>query len=1599
MRSKFISIGLTFLMVGLVFANIVSAGDLAPPDDGIDGIQYIVDDWAVSGAETYTDEVIILTGNLTVPAGESLTLVNTTILMNCTTDGEFWINISGTLNMFDGGDGLSPMDAGDSDASVISVNNTGIETLMRVKAGANFNAYNSEIHSVGYMMNAPTFYGAGILIKTNNAVIENCLIADNYCGLIFDSCFPDTLAFNEITRNIGRGLWITNITNPAYNINGVLSDNSILENGGYGALITAPNINIEVFNMNVSENSYGLTIIANNSLTANVHHNQVWRNTGGSHTGNSIHLLTNGTGTINAVVEFNEVMENTCGGLWIGYEYDGIATNHTTALIANNTFIGNDGGECIQGNASINAKIVDNYFGGSSYNSHIDTIAVGHKNTDVTPANKFCDYVTIEFSRNQLINDNAYNMGGAFKVAGLQKINATVLDNYIQVQGRVGGALRIGHPGESNYGYAGDFAIVHNLDVVVKGNTIIGSDEPTVGGYFDFHAVNNVDIVFSDNYVASDSDDGATFLRIGWWGSSYGDPSLFVNASVENNTFLNYPDDYCALGGFVFVYAQEYVDLKFNNNHLEFLAYDCGGPRMPGFLVVGDYVKNLTTEIIGNTIRSHDHYGGYITSNFIVIIAEYNTEVYMRDNIITITSDDGNCGAYYGALMEIGGYGSSSISEYTNFTFINNYVSVFFGYDGSGAGGGVKVYGDEIEVLMNDNTILDASPPTSSYQDSSYAFGVRIGYICGSNGIDSENVTVISNNNTIGPGGKDCNLRIGAIENLYFTSNGDEFVNAWYDCTYDPVLSAGNGLTLEAKNITASITDAYVHHNQGIGICVISELDATVDIIDSVISHNSWNGIYLESLSGIMDASIKNTDITWNGANIDGDHGELGSGIWCKEASLDIVNCSLNNPTGDVEIDINGISDVTTLNTTFEKDSVFIEGVTPAILEGNVFEEDIFTEWTPIADGSFRITIDGDTQNIDGIDFVGDGDMGAVALTIEAALRLIGTGGYEFATCVWNGTQFNISSGTTGLSTSISVLSTSTGTVGTDLSGNVASTNGFWIGGQNGTTTTGTGSSLLVQWYLHVKAEQLSSGLGLPLTDIDMSDLGGSIVDSGVTGLDGYRRWLIADEFYQTTTVKTVTTPHTVDATKSPESGSAGPITMDESKEVTIVLDYDTLPPTADAGADQTISEDTYAILDGSGSSDDWQITDWSWACSEFNGTMNGETVNFTFENPGVFSVILTVTDFEGFTDTDEVNITVTDEVIPIADAGSDMTVNEDTVVAFDGSGSTDNAGVANYTWTFGTVTLYGVAPTYTFQPGTFDVLLTVSDADGNSDTDSLIVTVLDITDPIVDAGIGSDCAECLTVIFDSSGSSDNVGIVSYIWTFNDGANDIVLSGALLNYSFTLLGNKTITLTCTDAAGNVGTGTTWVNVIDVTDPSVLVVAPGESLSGVPIDWALVIVFDEPMNQDSVEEAFSIEGASVTGFEWDSSGRYVTVSLEDLDFETDYVFTVNSTAEDVAGNPLSDEHSGSFTTITGPVEADSPSFLEDYWWIFIVIALVVVIMFQAMKGGSKEPAAPVEEETPSEESTEETPAEEPAPEAEPETEPEVEAEPAEEELVE
>jgi PKD repeat protein len=260
--------------------------------------------------------------------------------------------------------------------------------------------------------------------------------------------------------------------------------------------------------------------------------------------------------------------------------------------------------------------------------------------------------------------------------------------------------------------------------------------------------------------------------------------------------------------------------------------------------------------------------------------------------------------------------------------------------------------------------------------------------------------------------------------------------------------------------------------------------------------------------------------------------------------------------------------------------------------------------------------------------------------------------------------------------------------------------------------------------------------------------------------------------------------------------------------------------PIADAGADQTVDEDTVVTFDGTDSSDDHTIDNYTWTIEELDAEMYGAEPEYTFAQPGTYHVTLVVTDNASqVSDPDEIVVTVTDVTAPTADAGDDVSVIAGATVTFDGSGSADNVGVDSYTWTFddgGAQTLSGVEPTYPFEnEGDFTVTLTVTDAEGLSDTDEVVVHVLaEGAVPTADAGDDQTVTEGDTVTFDGTDSTDDggAGDLNYTWTFEYDGETVTRYGAEPEFTFEIAGEYNVTLTVEDEDGLTGDDTMTVTV-------------------------------------------------------------------------------------------------------------------------------------------------------------------------------------------
>jgi PKD repeat protein len=129
------------------------------------------------------------------------------------------------------------------------------------------------------------------------------------------------------------------------------------------------------------------------------------------------------------------------------------------------------------------------------------------------------------------------------------------------------------------------------------------------------------------------------------------------------------------------------------------------------------------------------------------------------------------------------------------------------------------------------------------------------------------------------------------------------------------------------------------------------------------------------------------------------------------------------------------------------------------------------------------------------------------------------------------------------------------------------------------------------------------------------------------------------------------------------------------------------------------------------------------------NGTYDHQT-DYTIL--GDYEIEIWVIDENGQATQYQDTVTISDSEPPVADAGVDQQITVGTQVTLEGTGSSDNYGIANYTWEFndnGLKRLYGETPQYTFNsPGAYQITLRVRDFGGNTNEAKTWVNVSSVT-------------------------------------------------------------------------------------------------------------------------------------------------------------------------------------------------------------------------------------------------------------------------------
>jgi hypothetical protein len=248
---------------------------------------------------------------------------------------------------------------------------------------------------------------------------------------------------------------------------------------------------------------------------------------------------------------------------------------------------------------------------------------------------------------------------------------------------------------------------------------------------------------------------------------------------------------------------------------------------------------------------------------------------------------------------------------------------------------------------------------------------------------------------------------------------------------------------------------------------------------------------------------------------------------------------------------------------------------------------------------------------------------------------------------------------------------------------------------------------------------------------------------------------------------------------------------------------FDNLPPTIVVFPDITVELDA----NGEGSITIADVDDGTFDdCELVSVVLNQTQFNYTCADLGANTVTITATDAESKVSTQDVTITVVDNINPVAVA-QNITVQLDangeaTITANDlENGSTDNCSIVTRSIDISSFDCTNL--------GTNTVSFTVTDVEGNTNS-------IDATVTVEDAILPTAATQNITVQLDATGvasiTADDVDLSTDNCTITTKSVDID------SFDCDDLGTNTVTLTVTDQSGNSNTATATITVEDNANP-------------------------------------------------------------------------------------------------------------------------------------------------------------------------------------
>lgn len=288
---------------------------------------------------------------------------------------------------------------------------------------------------------------------------------------------------------------------------------------------------------------------------------------------------------------------------------------------------------------------------------------------------------------------------------------------------------------------------------------------------------------------------------------------------------------------------------------------------------------------------------------------------------------------------------------------------------------------------------------------------------------------------------------------------------------------------------------------------------------------------------------------------------------------------------------------------------------------------------------------------------------------------------------------------------------------------------------------------------------------------------------------------------------------YTVTLTVTDNKGATGTAT----KTITVSPPPNQAPSGTITATPTTGSAPLLVQLSSAGSNDpDGAITGYAWNFGNGSGSTSPNP-SAIYNAPGVYTVLLTVTDNQGATAVRSQTVTVNPANVaptPVI-AATPLTGPAPLTVNVNGAGSSDLDGsIVTYAWNFGngqTATGPLSQVTYTTS-GSYTIRLTVTDNRGTSrnTTVTVVAGVANVRPTAAISALPTSGPAPLLTQVSSTGSVDPDGsIISYAWSSGNGQS---ATGPAASFSYPIAGTYTVTLTVTDNRGAIGTATETITV-------------------------------------------------------------------------------------------------------------------------------------------------------------------------------------------